>query len=54
MEIISSSKVHGGAIVVCWVLIIVRSDLTGMLIDSMFQLVLSGQTASAWLEEFNL
>ena len=54
MEIISSSKVHKGTIVVCWVLIMVRSDLTGMLIDSTFKPVSCGPTISAWLEEFNL
>lgn len=54
MEIISSSEVHNGAIVVCWVLIMVRSDLAGMLVHSMFKLVLCGKTTSAWLVEFNL
>ena len=51
MEIISSSEVHNGAIVVCWVLIMVRSDLAGMQVDSMFKLASCGQTTSAWLEE---
>lgn len=54
MEIISSSEVHNGEIVVCWVLIMVRSDLAGMLVHSMFKLVSCGKTTSAWLGEFNL
>lgn len=54
MEIISSSNVHNRTIAVFWVLIMVRSDLTGILIDSMFKFVSCGQPASAWMEEFNL
>lgn len=54
MEIISSSEVHNGEIVVCWVLIMARSDLAGMLVHSMFKLVSCGKTTSAWLGEFNL
>lgn len=37
----------------CWVFIMVRSDLTGMLTDYMLNPVSCGQTPSAWLEEFS-
>lgn len=51
MEIISTSKVHSGIFVVCWVLL--RSDLAGMLVNAMYKPVCCGGTTSAWLNKFN-